>query len=90
MSSKTSAFLAPSVRAAGRRLPARSLLAVACALAAAGAAQAQTALSQLMVQGRGAAQLAPADETQLSGVVRVIVHFAEPSVVESRAARASG
>lgn len=86
MSLKTSAFLASGARTAQRRMPARSLLAIACALAAAGAAQAQTALSQLMVQGRGAAQLAPADETQLRGVVRVIVHFTEPSVVESRAA----
>lgn len=70
----------------GRSLPARRLVAMACALAAAGIAQAQTPLSQLLVQSRGGAQAAPADTTQpaLSGTVRVIVQFVEPSVVDAR------
>lgn len=86
MPSKCFAHPLAGVRAA-RRLPARSLLAAACALAASGAAQAYTSLSQLAVPGRAAAQYSAAQPQQLParGPVRVIVHFTEPSVVESRA-----
>lgn len=86
MPSKSLAYPATSARLSPGQRHARNLLAVACALAAAGAAQAQNSLSSLMVQGRGPAQMATADDSKLSGQVRVIVHFNEPSVVESRAA----
>lgn len=85
MPSKSLASPATSARLSPRQRHARNLLAVACALAAAGAVQAQNSLSSLMVQGRGPAQMATADDSKLSGQVRVIVHFNEPSVVESRA-----
>jgi minor extracellular serine protease Vpr len=65
-------------------LPAKRMVALACAMAAAGLAHAQTPLSQLMVQGRQSAQLAVPDETRLSGQVRVIVQFSEPAVVDAR------
>ena len=67
-----------------RALPARNIVALACALAAAGLAQAQTPLSQLMVQGTQPAQMALSDDAQLSGSVRVIVQFTEAAVVDAR------
>ena len=77
-------YSAPFSASRRRALPARKIVAVACALAAASLAQAQTSLSQLMVQGRQPAQLATTDDAQLNGTVRVIVQFTEAAVVDAR------
>ncbi len=66
--------------------PARSLLALASTLALVGAAQAQASLSSLMVSQKGGAQESLSTQPALSGNVRVIVQFTEPSVVESQMA----
>lgn len=66
-------------------LPARTLIAMACALAASAAVQAQTPVSKLMVPGGQSAQLAAPEQAPSSrGQVRVIVQFTEPSVLRSR------
>ena len=77
--------------------PAHTLLALASALALLGAAHAQNApdrtarvslaqaaLSGLMVTQSGGAQEAVASDAASTGMVRVIVQFTEPSVVESQ------
>lgn len=75
-----------------RGLPALSLIAVACAMAAAGAAHAQSptraAPGNTALVGSQPAQLAAPDQAPLRGTVRVIVHFTEPSVVASRSGQA--
>ena len=61
-----------------------TLLAMASVLALASAAQAQSTLVNLMVGQRGGAQEAVSSDGPSSGMVRVIVQFTEPSVIESQ------
>ena len=76
--------------------PARNLLALACTLAVVGAAHAQSSqrgdtrtsdlqssLSSLMVSHPGGSQQALSSDGAGIGIVRVIVQFTEPSVVEA-------
>jgi len=70
-------------------MPRRSLLALASTLAMVGSAHAQTSLSSLMVGQKGGAQEAVSVAAP-TGMVRVIVQFTEPSVVESRMFAAQG
>jgi len=64
-------------------VPRRSLLALASTLAIVGSAHAQTSLSSLMVGQKGGATEAISVAAP-SGMVKVIVQFTEPSVVESQ------